>query len=159
MDLVKGNNGNAIGYTAKDEWTEYTINVKDPGKYAFEATVSSGASNSGFSIGLVKDGKVTVIGKVNVPKTGDNSWSNYKTVKGNLTKELEAGEQILRFTITGASCNIDKVELICTESTGIEDVKVAVKPTQDVIYNVAGQKVDANYKGIIIRNGKKVLKR
>ncbi|MBR3618570.1 MAG: carbohydrate-binding protein, partial [Bacteroidaceae bacterium] len=87
VDLVKGNNGNAIGYTAKDEWTEYTINVKDPGKYAFEATVSSGASNSGFSIGLVKDGKVTVIGKVNVPKTGDNSWSNYKTVKGNLTKE------------------------------------------------------------------------
>ncbi len=159
VDLVKGNNGNAIGYTAKDEWTEYTINVKDPGKYAFEATVSSGASNSGFSIGLVKDGKVTVIGKVNVPKTGDNSWSNYKTVKGNLTKELEAGEQILRFTITGASCNIDKVELICTESTGIEDVKVAVKPTQDVIYNVAGQKVDANYKGIIIKNGKKVLKR
>ena len=30
---------------------------------------------------------------------------------------------------------------------------------QQVIYNLSGQKVDANYKGIIIKNGKKILKK
>ena len=159
VDFVVGNNGTAIGYTAKDEWLEYTVNVKEAGKYAFEATVSSGTTNSGFNIGLVKDGKVTTIGKVSVPQTANNDWGTYKVVKGNITKELEAGEQILRFTITGASCNIDKVELILTESTGIADLQVPVQPDNDVIYNVAGQKVDANYKGIIIKNGRKILRR
>ena len=159
VDFVVGNNGTAIGYTAKDEWLEYTVNVKEAGKYAFEATVSSGTTNSGFTIGLVKDGKVTNIGKVSVPQTGNNSWDTYKVVKGNITKELEAGEQILRFTITGANCNIDKVELILTESTGIADLQVPIKPDDDAIYNVAGQKVDANYKGIIIKNGRKILRR
>lgn len=159
VDLVKGNNGSVIGYTAKDEWLEYTVNVKEQGKYTFEATVSSGTTNSGFSIGLVKDGKVTTIGRVSVPQTGNNSWDTYKVVKGNITKELEAGEQTLRFTITGASCNIDKVELILTESTGIADLQVPIKPDEDIIYNVAGQKVDANYKGIVIKNGRKMLRR
>ena len=133
--------------------------MKEPGKYAFEATVSSGTTGSGFSIGLVKDGKVTAMGKVNVPQTGNSNWDTYKTVKGNLTKELEAGEQIFRITITGASCNIDKIEFICTMSTGITDVESTPRATTDVIYNLAGQKVDANYKGIVIKNGKKVLNR
>ena len=159
VDLVKGNNGTAIGYTVNNEWLEYTVDVKEPGKYAFEATVSSGTTGSGFSIGLVKDGKVTAMGKVNVPQTGNSNWDTYKTVKGNLTKELEAGEQIFRITITGASCNIDKIEFICTMSTGITDVESTPRATTDVIYNLAGQKVDANYKGIVIKNGKKVLNR
>ena len=77
----------------------------------------------------------------------------------SMAAELEAGEQTLRFTITGASCTIDKVELILTESTGIADLQVPIKPDEDIIYNVAGQKVDANYKGIVIKNGRKMLRR
>ena len=158
VDFVKGNNGTCIGYTAKDEWLEYTINVTDPGKYAYEAIVSSGTSGSGFSIGIVKNNKVTTLATISVPKTGDSDWSNYTSVKGNFSKELAEGEQILRITITGANCNIDKIILTCTESNGI----AVVRPdelTGKAIYNLSGQKVDANYRGIIIRNGKKILKR
>lgn len=43
------------------------------------------------------------------------------------------------------------------EATGIKGVKT-VEQTNNVIYNVAGQKVNAQYKGITIQNGKKVLK-
>ena len=156
LDLVKGNNGTCIGYTAVDEWTEYTVNVTEPGKYSYEATVSSGSTGSGFSIGLVKNNKVTKLAQVDVPQTANNSWSTYKVVKGNFTQNLYEGEQIIRFTITGANCNIDKVKLICTENTGIESVIMA-EPTKDVIYNLKGQKVDANYKGLIIKNGRKIL--
>jgi hypothetical protein len=48
------------------------------------------------------------------------------------------------------------VKFICTENTGIESVIMA-EPTKDVIYNLKGQKVDANYKGLIIKNGRKIL--
>ena len=157
LDLVKGNNGTCIGYTAVDEWTEYTVNVTAPGKYSYEATVSSGSTGSGFSIGLVKNGKVsTKLAQVDVPQTANNDWGTYKVVKGELSKNLTEGQQIIRFTITGANCNIDKVKFICTENTGIESVIMA-EPTKDVIYNLKGQKVDANYKGLIIKNGRKIL--
>jgi hypothetical protein len=157
LDLVKGNNGTCIGYTAVDEWTEYTVNVTAPGKYSYEATVSSGSTGSGFSIGLVKNGKVsTKLAQVDVPQTANNDWGTYKVVKGELSKNLTEGQQIIRFTITGANCNIDKVKFICTENTGIESVIMA-EPTKEVIYNLKGQKVDANYKGLIIKNGRKIL--
>ena len=159
VDIVTGNGGYALGYTAVNEWTEYTINVKEPGKYAYEATVSSGVSNSGFTISLVEDGKTTQLCKVSVPQTGNNSWDTYKVVKGNFSKELAEGTQVLRFTITGANCNIDKVELKCTLNTDIESITIDAASTNTETYNLQGMKVDTNYKGIIIKNGKKFIRR
>lgn len=157
LDLVKGNSGTAIGYTVNNEWTEYTVNVKEPGEYSFEATCSNGgSSNGGFTINTVKGTTVTQVGKVTVTPTG--GWGTYKVMSGKLSKNLAEGEQILRFTINGANCNIDKVKFICTLNTGIQTV-VTAQPQRQVTYNLKGQRVDSNYKGIVIRNGRKVLKR
>jgi hypothetical protein len=41
-------------------------------------------------------------------------------------------------------------------ATGIQGVKT-VKAQSSAIYNLAGQRVDANYKGVVIMNGKKVV--
>ena len=80
-------------------------------------------------------------------------------MKGNLTQNLAAGQQILRFTISSAAnCNIDKVKFICTLNTGIKTIET-LQPQRVETYNLKGQKVDANYKGIIVRNGRKVLRR
>ncbi len=158
LDIVSGNGSYALGYTAVNEWTEYTVDVTDPGKYAYEATVSSGVTGSSFTIGLVNDdGKVTSLAKVNVPQTGSSNWDTYRVVKGNLSQKLAAGQQILRFTITGQQCNIDKVEFKCTVSDGIENIS-ADNLTDGPAYNLAGQKVSNNYKGIVVRKGKKVKK-
>ena len=35
------------------------------------------------------------------------------------------------------------------------DAVMSVVPTDGVTYNLAGQRVDANYKGVVIRNGRK----
>ena len=43
-------------------------------------------------------------------------------------------------------------------TTGIESVK-ATKQNNDVIYNLAGQKVGADYKGVVIKNGKKFVQK
>ncbi|MBP5514814.1 MAG: endo-1,4-beta-xylanase [Bacteroidaceae bacterium] len=158
VDFVKGNNGTCIGYTAANEWLEYSIIVTEPGKYSYEAVVSSGTTNSGFNIGLVKGSKVTTVAKVSVPQTASNDWGTYKTVTGDFTQDLEEGNQILRITITGANCNIDKIKLICTLNTGVEEIKT-IEPGKQVAYNLQGMKVDDTYKGIVIINGRKVLRK
>ncbi len=156
VDLVKGNGGTVIGYTAQGEWLEYTVNVSQAGEYEYEATVSSGNDGAAFSLSVIKDGQMTQLAKVKVPKTGDNDWSKYKTVTGKLSKPLEAGEQTLRITIEGAYANIDKIEIKGTE-TGIRSVKTG-DSSQETVYNLAGQKVNSRYKGIVIQDGKKVVK-
>ncbi len=164
IDLVKGNGGTALGYTAVNEWTEYTVNVTKAGKYAYEATVSSGTTNSAFTIGLKSaTGSVTSLAKVNVPQTASNSWNTYTTVKGNLSKELQEGQQIIRFTINGANCNIDKVKFECTEPVdGIQEQVAA--PTNAAVYNLYGVPMGTTAvwqslpRGLYIVNGRKVMK-
>jgi GH35 family endo-1,4-beta-xylanase len=161
VDFVKGNSGTCIGYTASGEWLDYTVNVTEPGKYSVKATVSSGTTNSGFDIGLTTGSSTnfTKLCSINVPQTANNDWGTYKVVESALSKELAVGKQIIRIKITGANCNIDKMEFICTENTGISQQPIvnSLQPTQ--LYNLSGQKVNDGYKGIIIRNGRKIFKR
>jgi len=159
IDIVKSNNGYVLGYTAVNEWTEYTVNITQAGKYSYEATVSSGARNSAFTIGMVgDDGKVTSLAKVNVPMYAENDWDHYSVVKGSISKSFETGKQLLRFTINGANCNIDKVTFKCTTpATGIEQVTAEQKLSAP--HNLYGVKVGNGYRGIVIVNGKKILKK
>jgi GH35 family endo-1,4-beta-xylanase len=155
VDIVNGNNGRALGYTSTGEWVEYTIDVQEAGNYSFKATVSSGVNNSGFSINLNKNGKITKLADIRVPQTGNNSWDTYRVVEGTLSQPLEAGEQILRIVITGSNCNIDKIQFTNT-ATGIIDINNDAA-SQQGSYDLFGRKVNDSYKGIIIQNGKKII--
>ena len=155
VDIVNGNNGKALGYTSTGEWVEYTIDVQEAGNYSFKATVSSGVNNSGFSINLNKNGKITKLADIRVPQTGSNSWDTYRVVEGTLSQPLEAGEQILRIVITGSNCNIDKIQFTNT-ATGIIDINNDAA-SQQGSYDLFGRKVNDSYKGIIIQNGKKII--
>ena len=153
---MTGNGGHAIGYTANGEWLEYSVNVKTPGEYSFTATVSSGNSGSGFSIGLVNGNNVTNLANVSVPQDANGSWDNYKTVKGKLSKHLDVGKQIIRITITGAYCNIDKIQFTNTLDTDVELIPEEESKSSDT-YNLYGIKVDNNYKGIVVKDGEKIF--
>ena len=155
VDIVNGNNGRALGYTSTGEWVEYTIDVQEAGNYSFKATVSSGVNNSGFSINLNKNGKITKLADIRVPQTGSNSWDTYRVVEGTLSQPLEAGEQILRIVITGSNCNIDKIQFTNT-ATGIIDINNDAA-SQQGSYDLFGRKVNDSYKGIIIQKGKKII--
>jgi len=158
VDIVKGNNGYVIGYTAAGEWLEYSVKVKEPGKYTYEATVSGGSAGAVIRIARVVNGATTTLASINVPKTAD--WDTYTTVTGELNRNLEEGEQIIRLTVATAGCNIDKVKFNCVLNTDIDPVAEDEPSTPDsgIIYNLLGQPVDETYKGIAIKNGKKFLK-
>ena len=157
VDFVKGNGGTAIGYTAAGEWLDYTVNVTEPGEYQCLATVSSGTTGSGFTLGLVSGTSVTDLCKISVPQTGNNDWNTYKVITAKLTRHLTVGQHVLRITINGANCNIDKLELKCTLNTGIDEVGTGHAAGQQ--FNLSGQKVGAGYRGIIIQGGRIILKK
>lgn len=158
LDIISVTGGGyAVGNTIPKEWMEYTVNVTDPGLYAYEATVSSTVAGSNFSIGLVNsDGTITNLAKVTIPNTGKNT---YKVVTGNLGAHLNAGEQILRITINTALGNIDKVNLKCIQSTGIGAILTAPSSANAPLYTPAGVQADYSYKGIVIKNGKKFFQK
>ena len=159
VDIKKSNGGYVLGWTAQNEWYEYTVEITQAGKYTCDAVVSSGLSGSGFNVGIVENGKVTNLWRMSVPQTGDNSWDNYKTINNTTQKELAEGKTIIRISIYGANCDIDKIELKCVEPTAINEINADDANSNGAIYNISGQRVDDNYKGIVIINGKKVMKK
>lgn len=157
VDIVTGNGGYAIGYTATGEWLEYTVNVTDPGEYSVEATVSSGSDNSAFSIGVVKDGSLQNLCRINVPNGG--SWDTYKVQKATLSHQLEEGEQIIRISINSPYVNIDRIKFICTKSSGISSLASDDVKSDGRYFNLSGQQVGTSFRGLLIHNGKKVLRK
>ena len=96
--------GYAVGYTNAGEWMEYTLKVAEAGEYAFVANVATGLEGASFSLSM--DGKA-ISDTVVVPQGDD--WNTYGLVDGKTTA-LEAGEHVLRVTITGAFLNIDWIK-------------------------------------------------
>ena len=155
VDIVKRATGYVVGYTAAGEWLEYTVNVTDPGKYAYEATVASTATGAKFSIGLMKGTTVLNLATVSVPQTG--SIANYQVINGNLNLSLSEGKQVIRIRMINGDFRLDKIELKCTKSTGVEEIVDDYQQEPDVMYNLQGIRVNENYRGLVIKNGRKVL--
>lgn len=157
VDFVKGNGGCAIGYTAAGEWLEYSIDVKEAGTYSYEATVSCGSqAGSAVTISVLKDGNYSDLCKIDVPMIAENDWNTYKVLTGKFNTPLEAGKQILRITIDKPYINLDKIELKL-EGTGIQSVMDESASGDQKLFNLNGMKIDKNYKGIIIKYGKKFI--
>lgn len=71
-----------------------------------------------------------------------------------LTFSGKAGET---YYVFNKSTQIGIMDVEFTTATGVENIAVERPIKTNVIYNLAGQVVDENYKGIVIKNGKKYL--
>lgn len=81
----------------------------------------------------------------------DHDWSvAYPGSNYQLTVDQDGSKVVITFNE-----ETKEVNATVTAPTGIANIKA--EAAQGKLYNVAGQKVDANYKGIVIVNGKKVL--
>jgi hypothetical protein len=138
VDIVKGNGGNALGYTAVGEWLLYTVTVANEQVYYWSAYVSSGVSGSSFRIYM---GETDITGKIQVPQTGNNSWSTYTQVVGQTAVALPAGTYQLRLAIEGANCNIDKVKFSTSDPTGVNNLKIDKLNGAYDIFSIVGVKL------------------
>ena len=128
VDIVGGVTGKAIGYTAKDEWLEYTINVAQDGEYDIEANVSNGTAPGTLELSL--DGKALA----SLSFTGvEGDWDTYELATGKAT--LTKGEHTLRITIANDNTNVDYVKFT---------LPGAVIPPDDSIPDAIAQVVRMN---------------
>ncbi|MCF0203009.1 MAG: C10 family peptidase [Bacteroidaceae bacterium] len=69
-------------------------------------------------------------------------------------KTIEAGHSYLPKTKTG---DVSKVEVVWDEPSGISNARTEYDTVPTATFNIAGQRVDESYKGIVIKNGKKLI--
>ena len=99
-----------------------------------------------------------------------SDWSDFTDIQATLAKDethfegkIATAEALgnlqkngLRFQ--GIGFTLTKVELKVSDPSGVNTINAA-KIENGAIYNVAGQKVNAGYKGVVIKNGKKFIQK
>lgn len=164
-------------FNAKDDaredatglWDKYIFaTVEDEGGNTTTITVPFAAGGSWFGHPTVipgvqvKEGSKLTIGAVEKYQSGkatghdwDATADNYKPTN-NWETNTFVGESRLYFVAPLAG--YDYAQAAEDMATSIENIEAAPAAKKaNAIYNLAGQRVDASYKGIVIKNGKKVL--
>lgn len=105
-----------------------------------------------------KDIKIKKIFFVQTATKKQQKWSGMTVDNGTIDQQTytnDEGTNAVTFTLSG-QCRINSVVVTVDDPTaGISSVEKSQKPS--VRYNLAGQKVGANYKGVVIENGKKIV--
>lgn len=106
-----------------------------------EGTITSEVSDTytNYYINDAEGNKVQIYGNIDIVKDAqaDTKYSLEAVVNGAFKKAVE----------------IRPIKL--TVVTGINDIKANAAKADNVLYNLAGQRVSAAYKGVVISNGKK----
>lgn len=130
-----------------------TFTVKNGGqKIRFSLKVSTDGGN--FSVINNSDGKGTVEIKANVEQI-----FTYRNIPANSKIQF-----LMQSTSTSAVCYIDDIAFTFPDNqipTGIEDVRSQMSDVRNssAAYNLQGQRVGEDYKGLVIKNGKKTIVR
>lgn len=108
---------------------------------------TANATNGWISTGVMND--------MVANKEVNGEWIHYNY---NTTKPAEGVSRKSKITLKGASETITFTLTINNTATGINEI-VADEAENAIIYNIAGQKVGDNVKGIVVKKGKKYLKK
>lgn len=162
---------------------EKLITVKSP--YEVKASYSDNIVNGDFYFrGLYGRKKYTedADGKLTTTLIADNGSQKYQyisTAAGNYLKYLPSGSTLqfngmrayfyfpnwnaannnaAQAASNGTNAKIH-VAVMAASTTGISNISAAEASKQAEVYNLSGQRVDASYKGIVVRNGRKYFRK
>lgn len=153
-----------------------TITVKSP--YEVKALYNDKIVNGDFYFRGLYGRKKYVDGSTEtlIADGGSQKYQYISTAAGNYLKYLPSGSD-LQFNGMRAYFyfpNWDKnqnnaasndtnakihVAVMAASTTGISNISAEEASKQAEIYNLSGQRVDASYKGIVVRNGRKYLRK
>lgn len=101
--------GYNVGWIGTGEWLEYTVNVKNPGRYIVNVRVASPTASGSLRLRLAG---VDFTGVWSVPATGDyQAWTTLSK-----TVDLIPGQQILRFEAISSGFNLNWIEFVPVSS-------------------------------------------
>ena len=134
---MKDEDGNIrLGWTVKDEWLEYTVNIQETARYLITALVSTDNDEASFHF-LLDDEVIT--DEIKATNTGD--WNTLVEVSAE-TKELPAGEHVLKLYIDNSFFDIDWFKLELLNLTGVDEMAIETVPVGRYwVNNALGQRV------------------
>lgn len=158
-----------------------TITVKSP--YEVKASYNDNIVNGDFYFrglyGRKKyiDGSATTL----ISDNGSQKYQYISTAAGNYLKYLPSGSELqfngMRAYFYFPNWNAENnnkaqpasknnntnakihVAVMAASTTGISNISAEEASKQAEVYNLSGQRVDASYKGIVVRNGRKYLRK
>ncbi|MCQ2208145.1 MAG: carbohydrate-binding protein [Paludibacteraceae bacterium] len=141
VDIVKSDDGYALGYTTYGEWTEYTVNVEESDMYDVSALVSNGGKVDGFRL-FIDNEEITQ--PYVIPQTGDN-WSVYKE-EHIATASISKGEHVLKILINGSYVNIDWLKFEKHKGSGVNLLESdRIKTFKNArFYDMEGRRIKAD---------------
>ena len=148
-DYIKAGNAVLIQATAAGTYTFVENTSAEAGTYVGNAL--KGVLVDTQVSEIVKQGTVLTLGKDSEGKVGfrvpKNTYVSANKAYIDYVNPAPGAPAFVRILLAG-------------EVTGIEGVQsVQQKATTNAIYNMMGQRVDANAKGLILMNGKKVIRK
>lgn len=144
---VKGNYTELAQVTAVPAGTGVLLKAK-AGNYKLAPVPEAEAVQKNLLVAVDEDYTIAASDVQNIWSlaTDDKGQACFTSVAGTV---VEAGSAYL-------SVASDKDYIYLDKATGLRGINVAATlDTKAPMYNMAGQKVDASYKGIVIQNGKK----
>ena len=138
-----------LTYSGLREWTNGGVIAKDG--YFVDDDYITGISLY-FDAESV-DGNNVNLGIYNDPDSGIE-FADGQTVATDFCVSSSGWYYIYHAKLANAAT----IEQLKAEAAGIQGVKV-VKANKGLIYNLAGQRVDSSYKGIVIKNGQKAIQK
>lgn len=126
----------------KDATTTITSSAANITNVAFvcDTYKANGKSYLGDGFDATMEGLTISTDKVNVTWTGDKNSVAFNTPKHQV--------RVKKITVT-----------LKNDPTGINEVSNGTLNANSPIYNLAGQRVGKDYKGVVIQNGKKFIKK
>lgn len=163
---------NSQYFGTASNYTNYTHRLKTGGKSSSKNALSLTIPSAGTLKVAVRSASSSATDRNMILKQGETEIFN-QVIKENAATDYETteieGESKKVFPIVSVGVEAGTVDITYPKgalnfyafifegtSTGIESV-TAVENENAPMYNVAGQLVDDNYKGVVVKNGKKFI--
>ena len=145
-----------------DDWIlTPMLNLKGGQKYIFKFQASPQGSeypetlNAAFGKTIDVESYTTILEKA-VVATKDSVFE--VTFTPDADGAYHVGLQIVSPS-TQLNCILDNISVTTAEATIIKDISKKSTLSEDVEYNLLGQRTNSSYRGVVIRKGKKVMKK
>lgn len=169
-----GTGGSSIAWSGNERWTAYENTFEAGGVLRIGKSGGAGSITSktlGFaggtlSVSMDVKGWTNVEGKLVVSMSG--AGEKYLEYESTIDDDFETKT----VTFSNVSANPKLTIKTSAKRAFVDNIKVWEPSTTDmsspirfkergstVIYNITGQRVDNNYKGVIIRNGRKYIRK
>lgn len=145
-----------------DDWIlTPMLNLKGGQKYIFKFQASPQGSeypetlNAAFGKTIDVESYTTILEKA-VVATKDSVFE--VTFTPDADGAYHVGLQIVSPS-TQLNCILDNISVTTAEATNIKEISKKSTLSEDVEYNLLGQRTNSSYRGVVIRKGKKVIKK